>query len=265
MDTPKDLAISSISVAQAELAKALSQLEALPVFDPSNVLVSAHALNNYLSVVAGIADLMKMKLPSDVDPVVTNLVAHLEHTTHIMRQTVKRLAHMSMDRSDSFLATRVDLVRLIAFVKAHYQKAANLKHIEIEPVQIPEEALAVGDAVALAAVMDNLISNALKYSAFDKHVYVSIERDEAKGMWICAVRDEGPGIAASDLSELFKQGRRLGHTATGGEPSTGYGLAVAKELVEKMGGRIWCDSQVNVGSTFSFSIPIYGDSDGASD
>lgn len=265
MDTPKDQAISAISLAQAELAKALSHLEALPVFDPSNVLVSAHALNNYLSVVAGIADLLKVKIPLESDEVVTNLLSHLEHTTHIMRQTVKRLAHMSMDRADSFLSTRVDLVRLVQFVKAQYQKAANIKRIEIQPVQIPAEALVLGDAVALAAVMDNLISNALKYSAFDKNVYVSVVRDDGKDMWICSVRDEGPGIAEKDLDALFKQGRRLGHTPTGGEPSTGYGLAVAKELVETMGGTVWCVSQVNVGSTFSFSVPIYQGSDGTAD
>jgi signal transduction histidine kinase len=105
--------------------------------------------------------------------------------------------------------------------------------------------------------MDNLVSNALKYSAFDKKVYLTVERDENEGMWACRVRDEGPGINPGDLGGLFKQGIRLGHTPTGGEPSTGYGLAVAKELVERMGGRIWCESEAGVGSTFSFTVPVY--------
>ncbi len=259
MDTPKEQAISAIAAAQDELAKALSHLESLPVFDPSNVLVSAHALNNYLSVVAGISDLLQMKVSTmpDVDPVVPNLIGHLDHTTHIMRQTVRRLAHMSIDRSESFMSTRVDLANLCRFVKTHYQKSATLKRIEVQAGELPKEAFVRGDAVALAAVMDNLVSNALKYSPFDKKVYISIEQTDNESMWTCRVRDEGPGIAAADLDGLFKQGRRLGHTPTGGEPSTGYGLAVAKELVERMGGRIWCESEVGVGSTFSFAVPIY--------
>jgi signal transduction histidine kinase len=69
------------------------------------------------------------------------------------------------------------------------------------------------------------------------------------------VQDEGPGIDARDIGGLFKEGGKLGHTPTAGESSTGYGLAVAKVLVEKMGGSIWCESTVNVGSTFSFRIP----------
>ena len=259
MDSPKELAISAIATAQNELAEALSQLEALPVFDPSNVLVSAHALNNYLSVVAGIADLLHTRLSAfpDMDPVVTNLVGHLEHTTNIMRQTVRRLAHMSLDRSESFLSTRVDLVQLFGFVKAHYQKKATLKHIEIHAEKLPQEALARGDAVALAAVMDNLVSNALKYSAFNKSVYLNVDQEGDDGMWTCRVQDEGPGIAPSDLGSLFRQGMRLGHTPTGGEPSTGYGLAVARDLVERMGGRIWCESEPETGSRFMFTVPIY--------
>ncbi len=84
MTNAKDQAVSAIAAAQTELQKALSHLERMPTFDPGNVLLSAHALNNYLSVVSGITELLGLKLPKDVDPAVRTLLDNLEHTNVVM-------------------------------------------------------------------------------------------------------------------------------------------------------------------------------------
>jgi signal transduction histidine kinase len=81
-------------------------------------------------------------------------------------------------------------------------------------------------------------------------------RGEA-GWGVCEVRDEGPGLSPADQARLFQRGVRLAPRPTGGEPSTGYGLAVAKELVEKLGGAIWCESVLGQGCCFSFRLPAY--------
>ena len=72
---------------------------------------------------------------------------------------------------------------------------------------------------------------------------------------MCAVRDSGPGLSPEDQAQLFRRGVRLTPTPTGGEPSSGYGLAVAKELVDALGGHIWCESAVGQGSCFAFRLP----------
>ncbi|MBA3614041.1 MAG: ATP-binding protein [Nitrospirales bacterium] len=69
---------------------------------------------------------------------------------------------------------------------------------------------------------------------------------------ICRVRDEGPGLNLEDQAKLFQPGIHLTSRPTAREPSTGYSLAVAKELLEKVGGQIWCESAVGQGACFSF-------------
>jgi two-component system, sensor histidine kinase LadS len=69
------------------------------------------------------------------------------------------------------------------------------------------------------------------------------------------VRDEGPGVSVAEQARLFQHGVRLSAQPTGGEPSSGYGLAVAKQLVEQLGGTIACESPPGQGATFTVSLP----------
>ena len=72
---------------------------------------------------------------------------------------------------------------------------------------------------------------------------------------VCHVQDEGPGLSAEDQAQLFRRGVRLTPRPTGGEASSGFGLAIAKDLIEQLGGRIWCESTLAHGARFSFSLP----------
>ena len=109
------------------------------------------------------------------------------------------------------------------------------------------------DRVAVAAVLDNLLSNAVKYSDHGKDIRVSICRDPDTIK--CSVQDSGPGLSTDDQSRLFQKGVTLSSVPTGNEPATGYGLAVAKELIDLLGGTIWCESQPGQGACFSFRLP----------
>jgi signal transduction histidine kinase len=111
------------------------------------------------------------------------------------------------------------------------------------------------DSTAIAAVMDNLLSNAIKYAPAGSRVVVSMRSEP--GAYVCAVRDEGPGISAEEQGLLFQRGMRLSAVPTGGESSHGYGLAVAKELLALVGGEIWCESTLGEGSMFLFRLPAF--------
>lgn len=93
----------------------------------------------------------------------------------------------------------------------------------------------------------------MKYSPPGKliRVHVSAERDGV----VCSVRDEGPGLSQEDQAKLFQRGAQLTPKPTGGESSAGYGLAVAKEFIERLGGTIWCESVLGQGACFSFRLP----------
>jgi signal transduction histidine kinase len=136
----------------------------------------------------------------------------------------------------------------------YYQRVADRKQIRIlfEPAaDVPPVRT---DRVAAAAVLDNLLSNALKYSESCKRVWVRL-RPEGDFV-VISVQDEGPGLSAEDQANLFRKGVRLSAVPTGGEPSTGYGLAVARELVGQLGGTIWCESEPGQGACFAFRLPV---------
>ena len=254
MTNHKTLAITSIEAAEEELKRALRHLEELPTFDPSCVLLAAHSLNNYMSVIAGTVDLLTRRLKDAVDDDIYRLIENLGHTNELMRQTVNRLTHASAATDISLVHKKVDLLNLVRLAVGFYQRMASEKQIEIRFEMKTPFQYGWTDAVATAAVLDNLLSNAVKYSPHGKQIRVTAS--EEGGDFVCAIRDEGPGIKTADLTKLFQQGGKLGHAPTGGEPTNGYGLAVAKELVQKLDGRIWCESQEGQGATFTFRIPI---------
>ena len=74
---------------------------------------------------------------------------------------------------------------------------------------------------------------------------------------VCSVSDDGPGLNEEDKAKLFQRGIKLSSVPTGGESSSGYGLAVAKELIDKLGGDLWCESTLGAGACFSFRLPAY--------
>jgi len=69
------------------------------------------------------------------------------------------------------------------------------------------------------------------------------------------VQDEGPGISPEEQGKLFQPGGQLRTTPTGGESSRGYGLAVAKDLADRLGCQLWCESEVGAGAHFSVRVP----------
>ncbi len=109
------------------------------------------------------------------------------------------------------------------------------------------------DPVRVRQVIDNLVSNAIKYSPPGSTVHIGAEK-VARGYRI-NVTDEGPGITSDDRKKLFKDFAKLSAKPTGGEKSVGLGLAISRRIVEAHGGIIDVDSNGDKGSTFWFVIP----------
>jgi signal transduction histidine kinase len=164
----------------------------------------------------------------------------------------------SVTTGAKFRFDRVDLSVLVQRACSYYRRVAERKGIRIIVAPAVDVPPVWTDRVGVAAVLDNLLSNAVKYSQQGKHISVQVRGE--KGWAVCGVRDEGPGLSKEDQARLFQKGARLTPTPTGGESSTGYGLAVAKELIDKLGGQIWCESALGRGCCFSFRLPAYKES-----
>lgn len=111
------------------------------------------------------------------------------------------------------------------------------------------------DRDRVAQVLTNLISNACKYTPGKGTVVVAIHRTD--GMLQTDIRDTGIGIPPEQIARIFERFERGDHDLVRQRPGTGLGLPIAKSIVEMHGGQIWAQSQVDQGSTFSFTLPIY--------
>jgi PAS domain S-box-containing protein len=109
------------------------------------------------------------------------------------------------------------------------------------------------DKAKIEQVLNNLISNAVKFSQPGTAVEVSARAQD--GNVLISVRDQGPGIPEAERDKLFQSFCRTSVRSIATERSTGLGLAIARKIVEEHGGHIWVESQVGVGSTFLFTLP----------
>jgi signal transduction histidine kinase len=249
----KEQIAAHLSKAKGELEEALLAIEKLPVFEAGAVLFGAHALNNFLTVTVATTELLKLHLSSFANAEVHTLLAGLQHTNDLMTTTVAKLMHSAAGNEARLLFREADLVLLTQRARDYYQRIAERKQIEIFAESAAPSAMVSTDSIAVGAVLDNLLSNAVKYSPPGKRVWLRVAAEP--GAVVCSIQDEGPGISPEDQSRLFQRGARLSAIPTGGEASTGYGLAVAKELIARLGGVIWCDSKLGAGACFSFRLP----------
>jgi len=148
-------------------------------------------------------------------------------------------------------ARTVDLAALLreACEALHVQAGAKGQDVscDLPPLPIPVSA----DPDRICQVMGNLIGNAIKFTPRGGHVVLTARR-EAREVRV-SVTDQGPGISAADQERVFEPYWQAPGTARLG---AGIGLKIAKGLVEAHGGRIWVESEVGVGTTFSFTLPI---------
>jgi signal transduction histidine kinase len=172
-----------------------------------------------------------------------------------MSHTVTQLMTSSNDVGVRLRLEPVHLPLMAQRFCSFYQRNADRKKIRCYTESSGETPPVWSDRVMVAAVLDNLISNAVKYSppGTEVRIQVTAEPDTV----VCSVKDQGPGLSAEDQAKLYQRGAKLTPQPTGGEPSTGFGLAVAKEFIDKLGGNISCESALGQGSCFSFRLPRF--------
>ncbi|GAB4459479.1 MAG: hypothetical protein Kow00120_27600 [Anaerolineae bacterium] len=147
----------------------------------------------------------------------------------------------------------VELEPLLEHAIAMHRLLASNKAITIDGSHI-EPLSARADADRISQVIDNLISNAVKYSPAGSTVTVTAQR---RGDRACvSVKDQGPGIPQDERRRLFKEFGRLSTRTTGGETSTGLGLAISKRIIEAHSGEIGITNRSGKGSTFWFTLPL---------
>lgn len=226
----------------------LSQLRRLEQLRADFIRAISHDLRTPLSVILG-QGLTIPKLADDPERVRKSAAAIVRGAER-MEAMVQELVDLTLIEASQVRLSRrsLDIASVMHELMERLSGALEMRRVRLE---VPEELPRVwADPNRLERILTNLVSNALKYSAGE----VVIRLDRRDGEVITEVADCGQGIAPEDLPRLFRRYYRA--AATGKRQGLGLGLFITKGLVEAHGGRIWVESQVGVGSRFSFSLPV---------
>ncbi len=221
--------------------------------------IAAHDLRSPLGGITGFVDLLLGFLDQDrMDKELwRKFLGNVRATAEHMRTLVGDLLDVSAIESGK-VRLRVapcPMTELLEEQEPVQERAARGKDIELVIDKNQAGADVLADRVRIGEVLDNLISNALKFTRPGGLVRVSCE--PSGGELLTHVEDSGQGLEPEELARIWS-GAKLSPRPTGGETSTGLGLVIVKKLVELHGGRIWAESEKDRGSTFSFSLPRAG-------
>jgi signal transduction histidine kinase/Tfp pilus assembly protein PilF len=136
-----------------------------------------------------------------------------------------------------------------------YTSEASRKHLQLKLNLTGANVMIETDKNVLSRILDNLISNAIKFSPPEKSILVNVSQDEQfVHIQVC---DQGPGFSEDDHKHVYQRFKKLSARPTGGESSTGLGLAIVKHLVEQLNGNITLISKAQQGGVFNVSLPMF--------
>jgi signal transduction histidine kinase len=248
-----------IEIVNGELQERNGQLHDLNQEKNDLMGIVAHDLKNPLSTIVLAASALERYRERMSHSDMNEYFRRILHTAQYMNDMIMHLLDSAALESGA-LQVRSELVDcgdLVSVVIEEYRPKAAEKSIALqlnaEGNHNETRSAALADSRIMKEVLDNLISNAVKYSPKGKNVFVRVTSSTDKVR--LEVEDEGPGISQEDMKKLFGKFARLSARPTGGEHSTGLGLSIVKKMVEAMNGKVWCESELGKGATFIVELP----------
>jgi PAS domain S-box-containing protein len=217
--------------------------------------IAAHDLKNPLSTIQGFAELILSDSISSKKEIL-EFVDHIEKSSHQMFDLITNLLDVNRIESGklNIAPMNINILPTVSHLVKSYTERAKAKDITLHFEASEAEYLVFFDQSALHQVLDNLISNAVKYSHRGKNVFIRLSKNDK--VVRCEIQDEGPGLSSEEQDKLFGKFTRLSPKPTGGENSTGLGLFIVKKLLETMKGKVWCESEDGKGATFIITLPV---------
>ncbi len=235
----------------------ISQKKSLEEMKFDFVSLATHELRTPLTSIKGYLSVFLQENQGKLTPDQLELLNQATRATEQLNSLVENL--LSVSRIErGVLAVNLEPVDWTTFVKNivdDFIQRAREKEINLEfilPTQtIPQIKV---DKLRITEVLTNLLSNAIKYTETGGQISVQIENKEDQV--ITHIKDTGHGISPDAQNQLFGKFFRVAGPLEGGTKGTGLGLYITKSLVEMHHGKIWVESKLGQGSTFSFSLPI---------
>ena len=212
--------------------------------------VVSHDLQEPARIVESYLGLLTRRYESELDPEAATYIQQAQESAERMQQMIRALLNLSRVGGQDQVLVPTDVEAVVERTLRALQRAMEEVGAEVTCGPLPT---VMADEAQLGQVFQNLIANALKFRHADvpPRVHISARRDEES--WVFAVADNGIGIDPQQVERIFEIFQRL-HTWEE-YPGTGIGLALARKIIERHGGRIGVESKPGEGATFYFTLP----------
>jgi len=226
--------------------------------EEKNDLISivAHDLKSPLNQISGMLEIIKIT-NKDQPEEQKEYTAKIEQSTNRLKKMVTKILDVSAIEAQTLNITieKIDIAVLLEEIANRFIDMATKKNIAIvKEFEAGVPAIA-GDVGYVSEVLENLMSNAVKYSPLGKQITIKLSRKES------FVRiefiDQGQGISQKDMNKLFGKYHKLSARPTAGEDSTGLGLSIVRKYINALHGKVWCESEEGKGSDFIVELPTY--------
>jgi two-component system NtrC family sensor kinase len=232
----------------------ISHLKELERLKSEFVSTVSHDLRSPLTSIRGFVDLIEMTGPLSEQQ--KSFVGKIRNGVTDITSLIEELLDLGrIESGAAFEFAPLDLSEIINESVETLRGHAATKKQWLQVLVPPDLPPVFGNHLRLSQVVSNLVGNAIKYTPDKGEIKVWAE--EQDNQILVAIQDSGIGISAEDQTRLFEKFYRVKSKETEDIPGTGLGLAITRTIVEKHDGRIWVDSEVGRGSTFTFLLPVH--------
>jgi signal transduction histidine kinase len=257
---------------EERLRRHAAELEQLNQELKSFAYTVSHDLRAPLANIKGFSDVLN-SIVEESKPILDKCLPHLDEEERAILTVgfwenvpeALRFINFSVKRMDSLISAILRLARLgrrelspepinmealVQYILQSMAHQVEQRSVRVTVGTLPE---VVADRFSMEQIVGNLLDNAVKYLEPGRPGEIGVTAERNAERTIFRIRDNGRGIAEEDIPQVFDIFRRVGKQD---EPGEGMGLAYVRTLIRRHGGRIWCESEVGAGTTFSFTIRL---------
>ncbi|HEY0680255.1 MAG TPA: HAMP domain-containing sensor histidine kinase [Chitinophagaceae bacterium] len=217
--------------------------------------MAAHDLNNPLTTVYLLIESLRRKAE--------NFTVAQKEKLLVMQESVNRMVQMvrNLLNVSRIQEGRIEVNyhwetpdEVVLSILSRFEELAAQKNLSLVFKSAIEGREVLTDKYILMDILENLISNAIKFSPLDKNIYVRLNYYDNE--WEVEIEDEGQGIKKEEMDQLYTRFQKLSTRPTAGESSTGLGLSIVKNYVDTLHGNIRCESEWQKGTKFIVGFPV---------
>ncbi len=238
-----------------ELEQTVATLQQLQAEREEFIAYVVHELRTPITFLAGYAELLLANEFGPLNDSQREALQALFDKAEALIHLISRLLAWQDIRARALDATPVQIEEIVSLAVRSAKAVAQQHNIKLSmQVDNPPLPPVLADPDRVGQILDNLLSNALKYSPGGGEIIVHLAREEDAIR--CSVSDQGIGIPPKALKHIFDRFYRVGGTPAHGVPGLGLGLTIVREIVNAHGGHIGAESTLGKGSTFYFTLPL---------